>query len=119
MLRLWKAISGIRKYMCIWMYRTWSTAAVLLVALALLSQFVSLLWKESQLVRREQVLNRMYEEILEIVQVAEQTTRRIEENLNQHRQNLGSIEANIQEMSHLSAQISSPVELPLEPAPSR
>jgi hypothetical protein len=115
---LGKALSGGWKHLFRNRPRLWYAAAVLLLTLVPLTQFVNLQLKERQLAQREQMLDRMYEKMHEIVQFTEQAARRVEQNLSQQQQTLSSMKANLQETNHLAAQVPTPVVLPLEPAPS-
>ena len=119
MLRLARVISGVREYAYVKRCQASAAALVLFVVLALFAQFVSLLWRESQLVRREQAIDQLYEKTHEIGQLAEQTSRRIDQNLDRLQQYLDSMDANFNRMSQISAQASTANELPLEPAPLR
>jgi hypothetical protein len=119
MLRLARVISSVREYAYVKRYQTSAAALVLFVMLALFAQFVTLLWRESQLVRREQAIDRLYEKTQEIGQLAEQTSRRIDQNLDRMQQYLDSMDANFNRMRQVSSQASTSDELPLELAPLR
>lgn len=99
--------------------RLWYAGAVLVLTLLLLNQLVSVHLKERQLVRREQVIEKMYEDIHRTVQMTEQIAQRMEQDLHQQEQNLKSMEVNILETNRVSSHVPSPIELPLEQAPSR
>ncbi len=89
-----------------------------MATLLCLAYLLSVHVKERQLVRREQALKLMCEDIQDVVQATEEIARRIEEDLHQQQRMVNTMEAKLQETNNPSAHNASPIELPLEQAPS-
>jgi hypothetical protein len=96
--------------------RRWYAGAIVL--LAILIQLLSLHVMKSQLHRREQALDRASKQLHDIVQTTEGLARRIEKDLLQQRQMMELLQVNLPKAEVVSAGYESPVELPIEPAPS-
>ena len=97
------------------LYRGTFLALAVLISL----QFLSLQVREAQLNRREQALERSYEQVHGIIQATEQIARRIEEDLDRQQELMDSLQANLPELRAALTRQTPPLELPLDPAPSQ
>jgi hypothetical protein len=93
-------------------------AGVLLTVLVLL-QFLSLHVRERQLDRREQALQRISDDLHGLVQSTEQLASRIERDLHQQQQTMTTMQASLQQTNTPADLPPLPLDLPLEPSPSR
>jgi septal ring factor EnvC (AmiA/AmiB activator) len=98
--------------------RVWLAGALLVVVSSVLTELVSAHLKERQLVKREQSLRQMYDDVQSVVRNTEEVAQRIEQDLKAQQRMMTSLESALQQSNDPRQHLQTAIELPLEQAPS-